>query len=88
MNRIVRKHYPVSKLPEDLREGFGLTDSVVVTVEAEAGSMACRPISEILAATAAERALGDDPVARVRALRSGWRRREEVQERVRRGEDN
>ena len=22
MNRIVREHYPVSKLPEDLREGF------------------------------------------------------------------
>ena len=33
MNRIVRDHYPVSKLPEDLREGFGADDEVRVTVD-------------------------------------------------------
>ncbi len=34
MNRIVREHYPVSKLPEDLREGFGPHDEVRVTIDA------------------------------------------------------
>ena len=32
MNRIVRENYPVADLPENLREGFGLTD-VTVTIE-------------------------------------------------------
>jgi hypothetical protein len=35
MNRIVREHYPVEKLPEDLREGIPAGEQVTVTVEAE-----------------------------------------------------
>ena len=34
MNRIVREHYPVSKLPEDLRDGFEDQDFVNVIVDA------------------------------------------------------
>ena len=33
MNRLVREHYPVSKLPEDLREGLEGCEDVTVTVE-------------------------------------------------------
>ncbi len=33
MNRIVREHYPVSKLPADLREGLQDTADVRVTIE-------------------------------------------------------
>ena len=33
MNRIVRDHYPASKLPDDLREGIDPGAEVVVTVE-------------------------------------------------------
>lgn len=33
MNRIVRDHYPASKLPEDLREGIPEGADVSVTVE-------------------------------------------------------
>ena len=33
MNRIVRNHYPASKLPEDLREGIDPQSEVSVTVE-------------------------------------------------------
>ena len=35
MNKIVREHYPASKLPEDLREGVDpqSTVTVIVTVE-------------------------------------------------------
>jgi hypothetical protein len=35
MNRIVREHYPVEKLPEDLREGIPAAEQVTVTVEPE-----------------------------------------------------
>ncbi len=36
MNRLVREHYPVSKLPEDLREGFEGRTEVTVTIDADA----------------------------------------------------
>lgn len=36
MNRLVRDHYPVSKLPEDLRAGFEGQDEVRVTIDVEA----------------------------------------------------
>lgn len=35
MNRIVREHYPVEKLPEDLRAGLPAGQTVTVTVEKE-----------------------------------------------------
>jgi hypothetical protein len=38
MNKIVRERYPVSKLPEDLREGLDLKGTAVVTVTQEAGA--------------------------------------------------
>ncbi len=38
MNKIVREHYPVANLPEDLRQGFevGATVKIVVEEEGEA----------------------------------------------------
>jgi hypothetical protein len=35
MNRIVKEHYPVSKLPEELREGLDPQQMVTVTVLVE-----------------------------------------------------
>ncbi len=35
MNKIVRDHYPVANLPEDLREGLGDVATVRVVVESE-----------------------------------------------------
>jgi hypothetical protein len=35
MNKIIREHYPASKLPTDLREGIDPASSVTVTVVAE-----------------------------------------------------
>jgi hypothetical protein len=35
MNRVVREHYPASKLPTDLREGIDPDSKVTVTVVAE-----------------------------------------------------
>jgi bifunctional DNA-binding transcriptional regulator/antitoxin component of YhaV-PrlF toxin-antitoxin module len=36
MNRIVKEHYPVEKLPADLREGLGDATHVRITVENKA----------------------------------------------------
>lgn len=33
MNKVIRKQYPASKLPEDLREGLDPESTVTVTVE-------------------------------------------------------
>jgi len=35
MNKIIREHYPASKLPEDLREGVDPKSNVTVTVVVE-----------------------------------------------------
>ena len=35
MNRIIREHYPVSRLPEDLREGVDPQATVTVTIVQE-----------------------------------------------------
>ena len=35
MNKIIREHYPASKLPEDLREGVDPKSIVTVTVTVE-----------------------------------------------------
>jgi hypothetical protein len=35
MNRIVREHYPASRLPDDLREGIDPSQDVTVTVVVE-----------------------------------------------------
>lgn len=35
MNRIVREHYPVSRLPEDIRRDLEGTTSVTLTVEVD-----------------------------------------------------
>ncbi len=36
MNRIVREHYPVDKLPQELREGLDPQARVTITIEPEA----------------------------------------------------
>ncbi|MGA9823452.1 MAG: hypothetical protein WBQ53_01250 [Methylocystis sp.] len=37
MNKIVLEHYPVSRLPDDLREAVGDAKEVTLTIEAEDG---------------------------------------------------
>jgi hypothetical protein len=39
MNRIVKEHYPVEKLPEDLREQLPEDVKVKITVEVEQASL-------------------------------------------------
>jgi hypothetical protein len=77
MNKVVRDHYPVSLLPEDLREQVGNVKSVRVTLEPTDSSEVS--LSEIIERARRLRAEGkikpvttEEAVARIRALRDEW----------------
>ena len=46
MNKLVREHYPVSNLPEDLREGLDGKGEVTVTIETHPASDPAKDRSE------------------------------------------
>ena len=76
MNKIVKEHYPVENLPEDLRVGLAQVGHVTLVIEAEPpaeGSPEGR--YQALLADMATWVLdddGEDSVQRVRALRDEW----------------
>ncbi|MBB3773611.1 hypothetical protein FHS55_004253 [Angulomicrobium tetraedrale] len=85
MNKIVREHYPVEKLPEDLREGIeGTHVRVTLVTEVVPGSEADDRIDAILrnpqpmtieqarASVGRRGTTTDEAVARIRALRDEW----------------
>ena len=82
MNRIVREHYPVADLPEDLRSGLPSDAVVRVTVEAEFGHLAnmellrkptCIPsIKELLAMRRPPYKSTEQIVAEIREMRDEW----------------
>ncbi len=77
MNKIVREHYPVERLPVDLRQLAGTSLTVTLTIEAEDSGRSSQSTSEILAEmrTARENLSiprDHDPVARIRKLRDEW----------------
>ena len=87
MNRIVREHYPVSKLPEDLRKEFPGQEEVTLTVEAvERSAMDQRPEPPFgrghfsrFRHLARDNFHGmDEIVAHVRALRDEWDERDRL----------
>lgn len=87
MNRIVKKHYPASRLPAELREGIRSDALVTVSISDESSATAreaARPFSEIFEEITDRRVLSDDAVERVRALRDEWSEREAEIERIRR----
>ena len=84
MNKIVREHYPVEKLPEDLRAELAGQSTVTVTIEAEAEQSAAtgRPASSIVEVLKRARHLreagvikpvsSEEAVDRIRKLRDEW----------------
>lgn len=48
MNRIVKEHYPVEKLPEDLREGLDPQSSVTITLVPEGAGLTAKEALEAL----------------------------------------
>lgn len=83
MNKIVREHYPASKLPEDLREGLPEGAMVRIVIDevppdAAATDAAPRTAEELLEhlrkfrASRPNSVTAEEAVARVRALRDEW----------------
>ena len=84
MNRIVREHYPVSKLPEDLRQEFAGQDEVTLTIssiDADTSQKHAAPETERARFNSLEELFAmakptyrslDDVAAHVRSLRDEW----------------
>lgn len=74
MNKVVRHHYPIERLPEDLRAGLSSgTVTIVVTEEAQTKSQGHRlSLDEFKALRDGLPVSDEDPVKRVRALRDEW----------------
>ncbi len=73
MNKIVREHYPVEKLPEDLREGIE-GRYVRVTLVPEEDTPARKPLTyaEIRACVKPRGTTAEEAVSRIRELRDEW----------------
>ncbi|AOO80749.1 hypothetical protein [Bosea vaviloviae] len=84
MNKIVREHYPIEKLPEDLRAELTGQGTVTVTIETEmtppqnvaaaraSWNALLERISQLHATGAVKPVTSEEAVARVRALRDEW----------------
>lgn len=73
MNKIVREHYPVEMLPEDLRVSLPGATTVRVTLEPEPALPTGRAwLEDILRRKAELEPASDDSVQRIRQLRDEW----------------
>ena len=76
MNKIVREHYPVERLPEDLQAELGLARTVTLVIEAEDSpsrdAERKAAIEELLELRSKLKPSANDSVARVRQLRDEW----------------
>ncbi len=72
MNRIVKAHYPVSALPEDLRQGLDPTADVTVIVEETERPARVRSIDELFAARRPPFRSADEIVREIREQRDAW----------------
>jgi hypothetical protein len=77
MNKIVREHYPVEKLPLDLQAAVGRARLVTVIIEPENSNTGSKDASAVLAEMESVRdllpnRLPVDAAARIRKLRDEW----------------
>ena len=73
MTTIVREHYPVSDLPENLREGFDAAATVRVVIEQEERAPEPVPsLDEIFAMRRPPYRTTEEIVAEVRRQRDEW----------------
>ena len=72
MNKIVRQHYPASKLPEDLRLTDDPNASVTVTIEEETRPHKVMTLEEIVSLTGFLRRSAAEIDADLRKLREEW----------------
>ena len=73
MNTIVREHYPVSELPEDLREGVDIAGRVRVVIDQEEPAPdPALSLDELFAMRRSPNRTTDEIVAEVRRQRDEW----------------
>ena len=72
MNRIVKAHYPVSALPEDLRRGFDPAAEVTVIVEETDRPEKIHSIEELFAARRPPFRSAEEIDRQIRQDRDGW----------------
>ena len=74
MNRIVKQHYPASRLPADLRRGIDPAQRVTVTVVEESGQAAqlAPSLDAIFNLPGIERRSPGDIAEWLRREREGW----------------
>jgi hypothetical protein len=72
MNKIVREHYPVSKLPKDLRPTGDLNASVTVTIEEEKRPEKVMTLEEIFSLSGFRRRSAAEIDAEIRQMRDEW----------------
>lgn len=75
MNKIVREHYPASKLPDDLRTGLPGSATVRVTIEAESTKLTVQEMLEQLKQVRQKlphKVSIEEAVQRIRTLRDEW----------------
>ena len=72
MNKIVREHYPASKLPEDLRPTDDPNASVTVTIEEDKRPEKIMTLEEIFALSGVRRRSAAEIDADIRRERDEW----------------
>ncbi len=74
MNRIVKEHYPVANLPEDLRHGLDLAQlvTIIVSVESEQPPRRVLSLEEIFALRKPPFRSGEEIDDSVRRQRDEW----------------
>ena len=72
MNKIVREHYPASKLPEDLRPSADPNASVTITIEEEKRPEKVMSLEEIFALGGFRRRTAEEIDAEIRQMRDEW----------------
>ena len=73
MNKIVRESFPVSRLPQELRDEVGDAEYVRIEIDVEARSApTLAHLLRLAEEVRRQPPIGDDPVARIRELRDEW----------------
>ena len=72
MNKIVREHYPVGRLPEDLREGLDPSAHVTVTITEEDHPEDVLSLEELFARRRPPFRTAEEIDAEIRAQRGEW----------------
>ncbi|HEY8579236.1 MAG TPA: hypothetical protein VIL72_05070 [Beijerinckiaceae bacterium] len=72
MNRIVRKHFPAERLPQELREGLEAGGYVTVIVEREQPARRAPSLDELFARARPTFKDAADAEAHLRRVRDAW----------------